>query len=84
MGILNEKLVEALFSGEYICSECGALMFFEDEEWRDTLICPKCGHSVDLEHYGFENDEAYEAVYPTKEELLGYDDVDDEDNDDLD
>lgn len=43
-------------------------MEFEDE-WEDTLICPECGHSVDLEHYGFENDEEYDALYPSKEEF---------------
>lgn len=43
-------------------------MEFEDE-YEEVLICPGCGHSVDLEHYGFENDEAYEALYPTREEV---------------
>ena len=41
----------------------GGLMEFEDE-WEDTLVCPACGHSVDLEHYGMENDEEYDALYP--------------------
>jgi hypothetical protein len=36
-------------------------MEFEDE-WEDTLVCPACGHSVDLEHYGMENDEEYDAL----------------------
>lgn len=40
-------------------------MEFEDE-WEDTLVCPACGHSVDLEHYGMENDEEYDALYPIK------------------
>lgn len=43
-------------------------MEFEDE-YEDILVCPACGHSVELEHYGFENDEEYEALYPTKEEI---------------
>ena len=80
MGFFNDKSVDALLSGRYICSECGAIMEFENE-WEDILICPKCGHSVESEYYGFENDEDYDALYPTKDEVLGYDDEDeDEDN----
>lgn len=45
-------------------------MEFEDE-WEDTLVCPHCGHSVDLEEYGCEGDEKYENLYPTREEVLG-------------
>ena len=44
------------------------LMEFEDE-WEDTLVCPACGHSVDLEHYGMENDEEYDALYPTRDQI---------------
>lgn len=43
-------------------------MEFEDE-WEDTLVCPACGHSVDLEHYGMENDEEYDALYPTRDQI---------------
>ena len=46
----------------------GKLMEFEDE-WEDTLVCPACGHSVDLEHYGMENDEEYDALYPTRDQI---------------
>ena len=60
MSIFNEKQVEAMFGGDYICSECGEKMEFEDE-WEETLVCPNCGHDIDLEHYGFESDEEYEA-----------------------
>lgn len=77
MGFLNDASMEALLSGRYICSECGAKMEFEDE-WEDILVCPECGHSVDSEHYGFENDEDYDALYPTKEEVLGYDEEDED------
>lgn len=73
MSIFNKKQIEAMFGGSYICSECGAKMEFEDE-WEDTLICIQCGHSIDLEHYGFENDEEYEAQYPTREDIVGYED----------
>ena len=51
-------------------------MQFEDE-WEDILVCLECGHSVDLDHYGMENDEEYEALYPTKEEVCGYSDEED-------
>lgn len=32
MGFFNDKLREALFTGEYICPECGGRMYFEDEK----------------------------------------------------
>lgn len=54
MSFFNDAQRDGLLTGRYICSECGGLMEFEDE-WEDTLVCPACGHSVDLEHYG--NDE---------------------------
>ena len=52
MSIFNEELINSMKTGKYICHECGNLMEFEDEKWRDTLVCPNCGHSVDLFHYG--------------------------------
>lgn len=58
MSFFNDAQRDGLLTGRYICSECGGLMEFEDE-WEDTLVCPACGHSVDLEHYGMENDEEY-------------------------
>lgn len=48
MGFFNDLLADALLSGRYICSECGAKMEFEDE-YKDVLICSKCSHSVDLD-----------------------------------
>ena len=54
MSFFNDAQRDALFTGRYICSECGGLMEFEDE-YEDILVCPACGHSVELEHYGFEN-----------------------------
>lgn len=62
MSFFNDAQRDGLLTGRYICSECGGLMEFEDE-WEDTLVCPACGHSVDLEHYGMENDEEYDALY---------------------
>lgn len=45
-------------------------MQFEDE-WEDILVCLECGYSVELERYGMEDDEEYEALYPTREEVCG-------------
>lgn len=36
MSFFNDAQRDALLTGRYICSECGALMEFEDE-WEDTL-----------------------------------------------
>ena len=44
-------------------------MEFEDE-WEDTLVCPHCGHSIDLDDYGREGNKEYENLYPTREEVL--------------
>ena len=73
MSMFNEKWIEAMLTGNYICSKCGAKMEFEDE-WEEVLICPNCGYDMDADKYGFESDEEYEAFYPTKEEIVGYDD----------
>jgi len=81
MGFFNDKVVAALESGDYFCSQCGALMEFEDED-EEVLICPKCGHSVDYERYGLEDDDEYDALFPTREELVGYDEEDEDDEDD--
>lgn len=80
MGFFNDKQVEAFETGRYICSECGAVMEFEDK-WEDVLICPECGHSIDSDRYGCESDEEYEALYPTEEEVLGYNEDEDESDD---
>lgn len=77
MSIFNEEQIKAMFGREHVCRECGNLMEFEDE-WEDTLICPHCGHSVELDRYGCEDDEEYENLYPTREEVLGI--VDEEDD----
>ncbi len=79
MSMFNEKQMEAMFGGNYICSKCGGKMEFEDK-WEETLVCPACGHDVAVERYGMENDEEYEAQYPTREEVVGYEDDKDEDD----
>lgn len=68
MSFFNDAQRDGLLTGRYICSECGGLMEFEDE-WEDTLVCPACGHSVDLEHYGMENDEEYDALSDQRSDL---------------
>ena len=68
MSFFNDAQKDALLTGRYICSKCGARMQFEDE-WEDILVCLECGHSVELEQYGMEDDEEYEALYPTREEV---------------
>ena len=55
MSFFNDAQRDGLLTGRYICSECGGLM--------------ACGHSVDLEHYGMENDEEYDALYPTRDQI---------------
>lgn len=70
MSFFNDAQKDALLTGRYICSKCGARMQFEDE-WEDVLVCLECGHSVELEWYGMEDDEEYEALYPTREEVCG-------------
>lgn len=70
MSFFNDAQKDALLTGRYICSKCGARMQFEDE-WEDILVCLECGHSVELERCGMEDDEEYEALYPTREEVCG-------------
>lgn len=72
MGFLSKKHVQALLTREYTCPRCGNLMEFEDG-MEETLVCLTCGYNVDSDLYGFDNGETYEDLYPTKEELLGYD-----------
>ena len=73
--MFSEKLVKALKTGEYPCTECGWPMIFEDEEWRSILVCtnPECCFSCEIDKYGKEEEED-EMDYPTEEEariLLG-------------
>ena len=56
-----------MLTGEYICPECGGRLIFEDK-WETVLVCPCCGNSIELDRYGFTDDE-YESLYPTEDEL---------------
>lgn len=76
MSFFNEKQIAAMFGGTYVCSKCGAKMEFEDEA-EDILVCPTCGHSVDLDLYGSEDEEDYSALYPTEDDI--FDEEEDED-----
>ena len=49
---MNDKLKEALRTGKYLCPECGNLMVFEDEKWKDSLICEECGYGCSTLEYG--------------------------------
>lgn len=76
MGFFNELMNRALETEDYICPECGAKMEFADDI---TLWCPKCGTEVDYDHYGFADEDEYDAAYPTREEVLGIGDDDEDD-----
>lgn len=78
MSFFNDAQIKGMFTNEYPCPQCKALMEFEDE-WEETLICPSCGYEVSSDHYGFNSDEEYDALYPTKEEVCGYNEDDEED-----
>lgn len=67
MSFFNEKLIKVLFSRDYICDKCGAKMEFEDE-WENTLVCTQCGYDIDIDRYGFESDEEYEALFPLQDD----------------
>lgn len=41
MSFFNDAQKDALLTGRYICSKCGARMQFEDE-WEDILVCLEC------------------------------------------
>ena len=76
---MNEKLRRALESGEYYCPECGKLMVFDDEEWRDSLVCEGCGYSCALDNYGLEDGEIAVGECPTGE--APYEDIYGDDDD---
>lgn len=74
MGFFNDKLREALFTGDYRCPACGDRMIFENKKWRDTLVCPSCGESMNLDEYGLSGDEDYSILYPTEKDIVDCDD----------
>ena len=72
---LNEIFNDDPWLDQYSCYECGAVM----DIVGDVLVCPKCGHSVELEDWSTEPND-YEEYYPSKEEIIGFGDRrDDED-----
>lgn len=80
--MFNEQLVKGLETGNYPCPRCKKPMVFEDEKWRDVLVCtdPTCGYSCNLDDYGKTDDEI-ENSYPTREEVLDCPDEDAEADD---
>ena len=63
----NDIFDDDLWKDEYSCYECGAVMDIVE----DVLVCPKCGHSVDLEDWITEPED-YEEYYPLKEDAAGF------------
>ncbi|MCD7804551.1 MAG: DNA-directed RNA polymerase I [Oscillospiraceae bacterium] len=76
------SIFDLIFPEEHKCPECGAQLEWEDE-YEETLVCPECGWECDSDHFRL-TDEEYDAQYPTKEEVCGYDDEEDEADDDCD
>lgn len=62
---------------QYDCYECGAVM----DVVGDVLVCPKCGHSVDVDDWVTEAED-YEEYYPTKEGFFDENAEDEEDDSD--
>ena len=84
MSNFSDLWINAFYTGKYVCPKCGAEMEFEDEQ-ESVLICETCGYDVDIDDYGHEDD--LDERYPTKEEVCGYeedeeDDYDDDEDDD--
>ncbi len=81
--MFSEKLVEAMKTGRYMCTECKTWpMVFEDEQ-ESVLVCtnPECGYSCELDDYG-KDEEERTLDYPTEDEvrrLLG-EEIDEEED----
>lgn len=54
-----DKLFDIIYGEHYYCYFCGAEMEKVDEE---VVVCPKCGHSVNIEDYVTEGED-YEEYY---------------------
>lgn len=72
MSFFNDAQKDALLTGRYICSKCGARMQFEDE-WEDILVCLECGHRalslfflVVYMRYHFDKPEIYLSMYGSR------------------
>ncbi len=59
---------------DYVCNRCGRKMEFEDE-WRDILVCPYCGHSVGIENYGMDMDEDWDEIWHTNDGYPSEDEI---------
>lgn len=76
---MNDKLREALFSGEYPCPDCGKLMVFETED-KDSLVCEECGYDCKLDDYGLDEEEIFERQFPNTGAIEPYEEIYDEDD----
>lgn len=70
MSIFSGGQLKAVFSGGYIGHGCGRLMGFEGE-LGDTLVCPRCGHGMDLDDAGREGYGEDGDLYPAGGGVLG-------------
>ena len=77
MSLFSFGQILGMFGGKHTCPQCGAQMEWENDN-EETLVCPQCGNSIDSDHYGF-TDEEYDSLYPSKEEVCGYKDDDEDD-----
>lgn len=65
---------DSLFGGDTrTCPECGGNMRFVDDE---VMMCDKCKWSCEYED--LDDNEKYEDLYPTREEVTGEYEEDDE------
>ncbi|MCD8158985.1 MAG: phage tail protein [Clostridiales bacterium] len=44
---------EDLYTGNYICSECGAMMEIDLDTWQ--VVCPDCGHTDEIDDMSSDN-----------------------------
>lgn len=54
---------DEMLKEEYFCYECGTEMKKADDE---VLVCPECGHSVDIKDYLTEEEDYNYITYTSK------------------
>lgn len=62
----GQDLLDALYIGECICNNCGAIMDRrrDPKEGYDILKCPNCGDEVNEFEYEYEADEDEDDAIP--------------------
>lgn len=73
MGFFDYLLNHVSGVSDYTCPKCGGNMKFADDE---VLMCEKCRYSTEVDDY--DSDEEYDNLYPTREEVTGEYEEDDE------